>query len=31
MYKDELRKDGDKFFREQIKKYFGNTEILYIV
>lgn len=31
MYKDELRKDGDNFFREQIKKYFGNTEILYIV
>lgn len=31
MYKDELRKDGDRFFREQIKKYFGNTEILYIV
>ena len=31
MYKDELRKDGDKFFSEQIKKYFGNTEILYIV
>ena len=31
MYKDELRKDGDKFFREQIKKYFGNIEILYIV
>ena len=31
MYRDELRKDGDKFFRAQIKKYFGNTEILYIV
>lgn len=31
MYKTELRKDGEIFFREALKKYFPNNEILYIV
>jgi spore photoproduct lyase len=30
-YKDEVRKEGEIFFREQLKKYFPNNEILYIV
>ena len=31
MYKTELRKDGERFFREQMKKYFPTNEIEYIV
>ena len=31
MYKIELRKDGEIFFREQMKKYFPTNEIEYIV
>ena len=31
MYKIELRKDGEKFFREQMKKYFPTNKIEYIV
>ena len=30
-YKEEIRKEGEKFFREKKKKYFPNNEILYIV
>ena len=30
MYKNEYRKDGEKFFIETLKKYFPNTEIKYI-
>lgn len=30
-YKKELREDGESFFREQIKKYFPNNNIEYIV
>ena len=30
-YKEEMRKEGEIFFREQLKKYFPNNEILYIV
>ena len=30
-YKKEIRKEGEIFFRENIKKYFPNNEILYIV
>lgn len=30
-YKDEVRKEGEKFFREQLNKYFHNNKILYIV
>ena len=30
-YKEEIRKEGEKFFREQLKKYFPNNEIVYIV
>ena len=31
MYKNDLRKDGDLFFREQMNKYFPNNSIEYIV
>ena len=31
MYKKDIRKDGDVFFREIMKKYFPNNEIAYIV
>ena len=31
MYKNEYRKDGEKFFLENMKKYFPNNEIKYIV
>lgn len=31
MYKKEYRKDGEAFFRENLKKYFPNNEIKYIV
>lgn len=31
MYKDIIRKEGEEFFRENLKKYFKNNEILYIV
>lgn len=31
MYKNELRKDGEIYIREQLKKYFPNNEIMYIV
>ena len=31
MYKNEYRKDGEVFFRENLKKYFPNNEIIYIV
>ena len=31
MYKNELRKDGETFIREQLTKYFPNNKILYIV
>ena len=30
-YKENLRKEGEIFFRENMKKYFPNNEILYIV
>lgn len=30
-YKEEMRKEGEKFFKEQLKKYFPNNEIVYIV
>ena len=30
-YKENLRKEGEKFFRENMKKYFSSNEILYIV
>jgi spore photoproduct lyase len=30
-YKDEIRKEGEIFFKNQLKKYFPNNEILYIV
>lgn len=29
-YKKEIREDGEKFFREQLKKYFPNNQIKYI-
>jgi len=31
MYKNQYREDGEEFFREQMKKYFPNNEIMYIV
>lgn len=31
MYRNELRKDGEEFFRENLKNYFPNNEIIYIV
>ena len=31
MYKNEYRKDGEKFFIENLKKYFPRNEIIYIV
>ena len=31
MYKNEYRKDGEQFFIENLKKYFPNNEIKYIV
>ena len=31
MYKNNLREDGENFFRENMKKYFPNNEIMYIV
>lgn len=31
MYKKELRVDGELFFRENLKKYFPNNKIIYIV
>ena len=31
MYKNGLREDGEQFFRENMKKYFPNNEIMYIV
>lgn len=30
-YKPHIRKEGEKFFRENMRKYFPNNEILYIV
>ncbi len=30
-YKEEIRKEGEKFFREQLKIYFPNNKIIYIV
>ena len=30
-YKDEIKKDGEKFLREQMEKYFPNNKIEYIV
>lgn len=30
-YKNEVREEGENFFREKLKKYFPNNEILYIV
>lgn len=30
-YKEEIRKEGEKFFREQLKTYFPSNEIIYIV
>ena len=30
-YKENIRKEGKKFFLENMKKYFPNNEILYIV
>ncbi len=31
MYKNNLREDGENFFRQNMKKYFPNNEIMYIV
>ena len=31
MYKQDLRKDGEEFFREKLSKYFPNNKIIYIV
>ena len=31
MYKLDYRKDGELFFRDNLKKYFPNNDILYIV
>ena len=31
MYKNQVREEGESFFREQMKKYFPNNEIMYIV
>lgn len=31
MYKDEFRKNGEMFFRRELKKYFDGNQILYIV
>ena len=31
MYKSELRKEGEQFIREQMKKYFPNSPIMYVV
>ena len=31
MYKADLRKDGEIYLREQMKKYFPNNEIMYVV
>ena len=31
MYKNQYRKDGEAFFRENLKKFFPNNEIIYIV
>ncbi len=31
MYKNDLRKDGEIFIRDQLNKYFPNNEIMYIV
>ena len=31
MYRNELRKDGESFVREQLGKYFPNNKILYVV
>ena len=31
MYKNELRKDGEVFIREQLQKYFPNNKIFYVV
>ena len=31
MYKNEYRKEGETFFKENLKKYFPNNEIMYIV
>ena len=31
MYKNELRKDGEEFMREQLGKCFPNNKILYVV
>ena len=30
-YKEEMRKEGEAFFREELKRYFPNNKILYIV
>ena len=30
-YKNEIRQEGEKFFREKMKQYFPNNEIIYIV
>ena len=31
MYKNDIRKDGEIFLREQMQKYFPNNKIEYIV
>ena len=31
MYKQDLRKDGEQFFREELRKHFPNNKIIYIV
>lgn len=31
MYKNYLRKEGEEFFRKKLKKYFPQSEIIYIV
>ena len=30
-YKEEIRKEGERFFKEELKKYFPSNEIMYIV
>lgn len=30
-YKDDVRKEGEVFFRENLGKYFPNNEIVYII
>ena len=31
MYKNDLRKEGERFFREELAKYFKDNKIWYVV